>query len=373
MRRTPLAVAVVAWLVAGCVRPATHAAQAPNPAHSAAIHDVAADRPQPRSRVQVVTPSVVQVQPEEGEPALLPARCDLRVIDASGGDLEAARVACSLELDAEPSVPLESNREAAELHETGRELQRVGEVVEAQLAYEQAIAADNASEEVDVSATVLAHNHLGLIARDAGDLGQARAHLEQVVAHTEEPGTRAAALHNLGLVELDEGDLEGAQASIEAALVLLEEAVGPDHASVGTCRQSLGVVLAERSLLSEAESHLLRALEIRRETLGDEHPLTAETLTSVGHLHGRQARWEAALVEQREALAIDRAVLGERHPTTAADHANVGEALFALDRHAEAAEQFERALAILANARPEDDPEVVRLHGWIALTTSARR
>lgn len=375
MRRTPLLVAAVAWLAVGCVRPASRASHAPIVEPASIQGSTAADhvRTHPRSRIQIVRPSIAVTIAEEGEPAAIPTRCDLRAIATSGGDVEAARLACELEALAEPSVVLGSNHEAKNLHETGRALHRAGEGLEAQRAYEQAIEADTASDEVEVSATMLAHNHLGLLARDDGDLEAARAHLQQVVDSTDEPGTRAAALHNLGLVQLDAGDVEAAQSSLEASLVLLEEALGPDHGSVGTCNHSLGVVLAERGKLGQAEPHLQRALEIRRDTLGEQHPLTAETLTSLGHLHGRQDRWGEALADQQAALVIDRAVLGEQHPTTAADQANVGEALFALDRREEAAECFERALAILADARPEDDPEVVRLHDWIALTTSARR
>ena len=73
----------------------------------------------------------------------------------------------------------------------------------------------------DAEAEALAHNTLGLLARQAGDLAAARAHLERSLALAESAGTpaaRVAALNNLAR-------LRGAAGEIDAALALLEQAL----------------------------------------------------------------------------------------------------------------------------------------------------
>lgn len=73
----------------------------------------------------------------------------------------------------------------------------------------------------DVHALAQAHNVLGILARNQGDLDLARDHLERSLALAEtlnDPGARVAALNNLALVWAADGEAERALQLAETAL-----------------------------------------------------------------------------------------------------------------------------------------------------------
>ena len=90
----------------------------------------------------------------------------------------------------------------------------------AELAAEARAVAEAAG---DARARAQAHNLLGVLARDAGELGSAREHLERSLGLADELGDRiahVAALNNLALLARDAGELRTAVELTETALEL---------------------------------------------------------------------------------------------------------------------------------------------------------
>ena len=105
------------------------------------------------------------------------------------------------------------------------------------------------------------HNLLGILAKGAGDLAEARRQLEQSLAHAvEQPSSRVAALNNLALVERAANQPERAIELTQAALRLCV-ALGDRHREAAL-RNNLADLLHEAGRSDEAMSQLTDAVRI---------------------------------------------------------------------------------------------------------------
>jgi tetratricopeptide (TPR) repeat protein len=96
-----------------------------------------------------------------------------------------------------------------------------------------------------------------------------------------------------------------------------------------------------------------RALEIKQRLFGPDHPETILGLESLAATLQAAGRLEEARSTQRTIQAAMTRVLGAEHPAMARNLNNEGEVLAGLGRPAEAADMFERALAIWRRAGSE--------------------
>ena len=90
----------------------------------------------------------------------------------------------------------------------------------------------------------IAHNNLGMVLQDLGDLGGARAAYERALAIDEAAYGRehpqvAIDGNNLGGMLKDLGDLDGARAAGERALAIFEKFLPPDHPHIRRVRGNL--------------------------------------------------------------------------------------------------------------------------------------
>jgi hypothetical protein len=132
--------------------------------------------------------------------------------------------------------------------------------------------------------------HLSNVLRDLGELAEARVMREQALAvkvaawGADHPSV-GRSIRNLGRVLHELGDLAEAQAALEQALAVLESALGPDHPNVGDTRWSLGAVLQDHGDLAGAKSQMTRAHAIFHAAFGPEHPTTRAVARWLAHAH----------------------------------------------------------------------------------------
>ncbi len=163
---------------------------------------------------------------------------------------------------------------------------------------------------------------MGMLAREQGDHGAARRHLEaSLFLHREHEDARSAAgaLHDLGLLFAKQGDRVSARDRYLEALSLAREA--GDRWLEAEVRGSLGVVHFGDGRWEKAREEIEEAIEILR-ALGDKRGVAIQlaSLAATIRGNGQDARAEGLL---RESLAIRRE-LGDQN--------GVGEMLVELAR-----------------------------------------
>jgi tetratricopeptide (TPR) repeat protein len=72
-----------------------------------------------------------------------------------------------------------------------------------------------------------------------------------------------------------------------------------------------------RARYEEAKPLFQRALVIREQALGPEHPDIAQTLSNLAFLYHHQDKYEEAMSFLQQALLMRQKVLGMDHPDTA--------------------------------------------------------
>jgi tetratricopeptide (TPR) repeat protein len=137
----------------------------------------------------------------------------------------------------------------------------------------------------------------------------------------ENPGS-ALAHNNLGFVLLQAGEVAEARQQLEWALHL-----APDYAEA---HNNLGAVLLRQRLLAEAIGHYQEVLRLRPDHAGAHNNLAAALLES--------GRTQDAIDQYREALRLQ--------PNFPLARCNLGNALLRVGRPAEAIPQFEEALRL---------------------------
>jgi eukaryotic-like serine/threonine-protein kinase len=218
---------------------------------------------------------------------------------------------------------------------------------------------------------------LGATYRSLEDLSAARPLLEEAVAirrreYGELDPRTGEALRALAELLSREGHLTEAEVAARAALAASRggrapgagvdprgEAAGLDllgfiHTGMGRTEDALGDFLTELDLLA---AHGLA-----------DSPEFGHALVNVAAIHRRRGRFAQAEGLLREALAHRERTLGPEHPLTAVAMARLGGLLVEhLERPAEAAEWFVRALEIQDRVLGVDHPSRVEALGGLAL------
>jgi len=165
-------------------------------------------------------------------------------------------------------------------------------------------------------------------------------------------------LNNLGRVLQDLGDLQGAKKNFERALAIDEAVYGPDHPDVAISVGNLGGVLKDMGDLQGAKKNFERALAIDEAAYGPDHPDVAIRVGNLGGVLRDLGDLKGAKKNYEWALAIDEAAYGPDHPTVAIDVGNLGNVLRDLGDLKGAKKNYERALAIHETAYGPDHPTV---------------
>ena len=127
----------------------------------------------------------------------------------------------------------------------------------------------------------------------------------------------ARLLHQAGFYLLFRARYAEAEPLFRRALVICEQALGPDHPHMATSLNNLAGLLHAQGRLAEAESLYRRALAICEQALGPDRPETAICLNGLAGLLYTQGRSAEAEPLYRRALAIWETKLDPEHPQTA--------------------------------------------------------
>jgi DNA-binding SARP family transcriptional activator/Tfp pilus assembly protein PilF len=130
-----------------------------------------------------------------------------------------------------------------------------------------ALAAEAAQSATDPQALAQVHNVLGMLAREDGRLGEARAAFERSLALAD-PSGRAAALNNLALVARESGETDRALELTKDALALC--VAGGDRHREAALENNLADLFHAAGRTEESMEHQLRAVAIFSEVGGDE-------------------------------------------------------------------------------------------------------
>jgi tetratricopeptide (TPR) repeat protein len=247
------------------------------------------------------------------------------------------------------------------LNQTGLYLQGRAEFAEAKVAYERALAIDEAAFGPDHPRVAIRVNNLGDVLQDLGDLVGARAAHERALAIWEkqlgpEHPNVASAVNNLGSVLKDLGDLAGAREAFQRALAIFEKVLGADHPNVATLVNNLGGVLQALGDLAGARVHYERALAIDEAAFGPHHPEVATDINNLGVVLQALGDLAGARAHYERALAIDEAAFGPHHPKVALRLWNLGTVLQGQGEIQRAREAYQRALATFEHFLGPDHP-----------------
>jgi tetratricopeptide (TPR) repeat protein len=146
----------------------------------------------------------------------------------------------------------------------------------------------------------------------------------------------------------------------ERALLICEQALGPDHPDVALFLNNLAFLADKQGQYQQAEPLYQRALSIYEQALGADHPLVADVLNNLGVLYRDTDNEERAEPLLRRALAIREQALGPTHPDTAQSLSNLADLLAAQHAYQDAEELFQQALALRLQAFGPTHPDVAR-------------
>jgi class 3 adenylate cyclase/tetratricopeptide (TPR) repeat protein len=175
----------------------------------------------------------------------------------------------------------------------------------------------------------------------------------------EHPDT-AMSLNDFADLLHEQGDLGAARPLIERAVAIYEKTLGPEHPYAATSLSNFARLLQAEGDLAGARPLFERAVAIYEKTLGHEHPHTARCLNNLGLLLLEIGDLAGARPLCERSLGVCERVLGPQHPDTARSLINFARLLQAEGDLAGARPLFERALAILERALGPEHPHTAR-------------
>ncbi len=249
------------------------------------------------------------------------------------------------------SLQVAAGKTAHLLNQVGLYLQARAQLVEAQLAFEQALTISETTYGGQHPGLVIYALHLGRVLRGQGQLTRARAVCERALALSaalegQKQDAVAIAVSNLGLLLRDLGDLPGAQAACARALTMIETAYGSTHAKMGVGLHNLGSVLHDLGDLPGARIVYERALGINEALYGPAHVAVASTLSTLGVVLLAQGDFLGAHEACERALVIQAVEYGPEDARTVHSLRSVGNLYRLRGQPQQALPYYEQTLAI---------------------------
>lgn len=201
-----------------------------------------------------------------------------------------------------------------------------------------------------------ARNALGILCKDTGRYGAARALYEQALDTATDTELTATILHNLAGLAHAEGDFTAAEGPARAAIDLRVTSCGTQHPDLAADLAVLGAVLYQQHRYVEAEMLFNKALTMFEKFVGPDHYEISVGLGDLAALYMDTGRLEEAEEYYLRAISIRTGALGAHHPETARLMNNLAVLYHQLHRPAQAAPLLEQAYAILSTTLGPDHP-----------------
>ncbi len=204
-------------------------------------------------------------------------------------------------------------------------------------------------------------NEAGLYAKQRALYSEAEPMLERAVAITEQAlgpdhPSLGTCLNNLATLYSDQGRYEEAEPLVQRDMAITEQALGPDHPSLAVSLNNLAGLYRDQGRYEEAEPLVQRAVSIKEQALGPDHPSLAVSLNNLAELYREQNRYEEAEPLYQRSVAIREQALGPDHPSFATSLNNLALLYRAQDRFEEAESLYQRSVSIKEQALGPDHP-----------------
>jgi CHAT domain-containing protein/Tfp pilus assembly protein PilF len=201
--------------------------------------------------------------------------------------------------------------------------------------------------------TAFAHEILGWVAKQSGDLRRAEAEYEESLRLRElvfgpQHLEVAASLNLLGGVQKDLRKLTQAERSLARALAIREQQLPPRHRLIGASWSVLADLRLEQGEYEQAKSFYEKALPVR-EAANDSLGI-AETSYNLGILCTTLGEYQRARDLSTRALEIRRSIYGAEHPAIASAIRRLARLEQFAGNYTTAIALYEQALAILTGS-----------------------
>jgi tetratricopeptide (TPR) repeat protein len=165
-----------------------------------------------------------------------------------------------------------------------------------------------------------------------------------------------------------QGQSAQAEPLCQRAVRLCEQALEPDHPAGALALNRLAVLFMEQGKYAQAEPLLQRTLHIWEQAHGPDHPSVALVFNNLAVLFMEQGKYAQAEPFLQRALHIWEQVLGPDHYDLALPLENLAELYTAQRKYVEARALLQRALQIREQALEPDHPDMATpLHGLALL------
>jgi tetratricopeptide (TPR) repeat protein len=282
------------------------------------------------------------------------------------GDYPAAEVKLR---EALKTPPRDDENLAIILNELGDVLREVGRPNEARRLLEKTLTLTGISERRRVDASVA----LADLDRDERQW-QSSIDRWNYVAETSRKNhwdaLEASAVRGLGVTYLEHNEPARAEPLLQRALKQFEGTSAPEH-QIATTLSCLGQLYIAQNKYSMAEEVLIRARDLTEKSLSPTHPQVAIVLEMLGEAAAQSGQFDEAHDYYLRARAIMAGRFGDPSPIAAAVDASWAMTEQRSKHNAEAAADYEKALAVLDAAGPEVETLRSAIHARYAQVCKA--
>jgi tetratricopeptide (TPR) repeat protein len=218
---------------------------------------------------------------------------------------------------------------------------------------------------VDPAVNAKLMNNVGEYLQQIGQYQQAREAFEQALiltdeAHGPDSVRRSAVMNNLGRVFKRLGDVSHARRHFEAALKLDQAQYGESHHHVAEIANNYGTLLHQSGDFRTALHQFEWALEICLNSYGPSHSKVASITNNLAYALANTGDVDRAIDHFTQALSTAEAAVGPLHPLCATIRTNLGIALRLKGETDAARAEFERAASIGQSTLGPDHTDVAR-------------
>jgi tetratricopeptide (TPR) repeat protein len=256
--------------------------------------------------------------------------------------------------------PSDDDSHAIVLNELGDILREIGRTNEATELLGQSLGLPG----ISVRRRLEANLALADLDRDAGRWKSSIDrwnHSEQIAREEGWTALEATAIRGLGITYFENKQPARAEPLLRRALAKFEASNAPRHQTASTLSCLAQLYIGENKL-ALAEDALLRSIDITEKELSPNHPQLAVLYEMLGETVAARGQFEQARDYYSHARAIMAGHFGDRSAIAAAVDASWALVEQRSKHSAEAAADYEKALAVLDAAGPEVDPLRTTVH-----------
>jgi CHAT domain-containing protein/tetratricopeptide (TPR) repeat protein len=207
-------------------------------------------------------------------------------------------------------------------------------------------------------------NNLGMLYQARGDYARAEPRFHQALevcraAGAEHSSTFLVTLNNLAGLYHSVGDQAQAEALLEQVAAISRRVDGEKNLNYATCLNNLAGLYYSLADYRRAEPLFQQALELRKELLGTKHPDYATSLDNLAANEEALGDVRQAEPLYQQALAIRRDVLGTKHPEYATSLTNLAGLYRGKGEFERAEPLFREAMEVSKAALGEHHPQTI--------------